>query len=606
MIYCSHPVFDLNTEEGRAEVWQLLNEYQSRSNPYDVILGFIPSSFQNSNGTVGSGYTINGGAPSVVVALDEENMPMAVAHEVGHVYGLGDEYPGGVYNLSANWPPFNYRGLDWERYRTWDREEDITVTATNPKVTPSPYGSGAHIEANLHPYEVGGRGLLQDSGSFMGAATHPLANYWITPEVWQHLFKSLTPVTTAKPLSSHLSVAVRVVEVSGWVTGAGQVNLTLPFGNYSTVEAVPAGYGDYQIRAVDSSEAVLAQTKFTPAFADLSNPPGTLGRGYFNRIIVPFPEGTAKFQVLHEGNILTEEPVSSGVPVVDVTAPEAGQIISGNDTISWNANDPDGDTLYYKVEYTPDGENWIVLGSRITETTLEQGFANLPGGDRVQVKVIASDGVNSAEALSPIFRVMPGAPRVVIGSPLTGASYTASDGVVLQGWSYDAQDDLGRGKTRLDWASSLDGHLGSGDMVCAQLSAGQHVITLTATNSFGLTASERITINVAPQPQDTPQEFPPRSNMPVDKVWTVNFNKTLAPGTVSNSTITVLDAQGDQAPVTVTAGEGGKTAIIQPPKDGYQPGQTYTIHVSKEIKSAAGVPLNRAYKMQFSIAKAGN
>ncbi len=66
--------------------------------------------------------------------------------------------------------------------------------------------------------------------------------------------------------------------------------------------------------------------------------------------------------------------------------------------------------------------------------------------------------------------------------------------VVLTGQAYDPEDrtipDAG-----LAWRSSLDGGLGSGpEIPLRDLTAGKHVITLTATDSAGKTAEATIEI----------------------------------------------------------------------------------------------------------------
>jgi hypothetical protein len=48
----------------------------------------------------------------------------------------------------------------------------------------------------------------------------------------------------------------------------------------------------------------------------------------------------------------------------------------------------------------------------------------------------------------------------------------------------------------LTWSSNLDGALGSGSPLLASLTEGQHILTLTASDSTGHTSSASITITV--------------------------------------------------------------------------------------------------------------
>jgi len=57
------------------------------------------------------------------------------------------------------------------------------------------------------------------------------------------------------------------------------------------------------------------------------------------------------------------------------------------------------------------------------------------------------------------------------------------------------------GDSALSWVSSIDGALGAGQLLEVSLSLGVHTITLTATDSGGLTSTASIQITVV---QPTP------------------------------------------------------------------------------------------------------
>ena len=57
------------------------------------------------------------------------------------------------------------------------------------------------------------------------------------------------------------------------------------------------------------------------------------------------------------------------------------------------------------------------------------------------------------------------------------------------------------GDSALSWVSSIDGALGAGQLLEVSLSLGVHTITLTATDSGGLTSTASIPITVV---QPTP------------------------------------------------------------------------------------------------------
>ena len=70
-------------------------------------------------------------------------------------------------------------------------------------------------------------------------------------------------------------------------------------------------------------------------------------------------------------------------------------------------------------------------------------------------------------------------PAVEILAPLDGTTYLVGDVTVLEGSAYDLEDGILE-ESVLAWTSSLDGGLGTGSIMLASLSPGQHIITLTA------------------------------------------------------------------------------------------------------------------------------
>src|SRR5689334_20707517 len=133
----------------------------------------------------------------------------------------------------------------------------------------------------------------------------------------------------------------------------------------------------------------------------------------------------------------------------------------------------------YSVQYSPDkGQTWFAIGVNVTDTAIKIKTAHLPGGEAGLVRVTASDGFNSAAADSPAtFTVEGHAPEVFIGSPDDGVTITEGQPLVLHAYGTDVEDGpLAEGT--FDWSSSVDGSLGSGDLIIADsLSVGTHDLT---------------------------------------------------------------------------------------------------------------------------------
>ena len=80
--------------------------------------------------------------------------------------------------------------------------------------------------------------------------------------------------------------------------------------------------------------------------------------------------------------------------------------------------------------------------------------------------------------------------------PQDGDFYPSARWVVLRAQAYD-QDDEDLVGDSLVWMSDVDGLLGTGTEVePGAMSTGDHVITLTATDSDGLSSSQSVAISI--------------------------------------------------------------------------------------------------------------
>jgi glucose/arabinose dehydrogenase len=90
------------------------------------------------------------------------------------------------------------------------------------------------------------------------------------------------------------------------------------------------------------------------------------------------------------------------------------------------------------------------------------------------------------------------APTVQITEPAGVITVPERSAVVFKGAATDAEDGALSGAA-LEWTSSLDGPLGTGDSIrITDLSAGNHVVAFTATDSKGLAASATVPVTVTP------------------------------------------------------------------------------------------------------------
>jgi hypothetical protein len=100
------------------------------------------------------------------------------------------------------------------------------------------------------------------------------------------------------------------------------------------------------------------------------------------------------------------------------------------------------------------------------------------------------------------------APTASISAPGAGSSFTAGSSISFAGSGSDLEDGALSGSS-LVWTSSLDGQIGTGTgFSTSSLSVGTHLITLTATDSKGLTGSATRSITVTDPAPPAPNQPP--------------------------------------------------------------------------------------------------
>ncbi len=90
------------------------------------------------------------------------------------------------------------------------------------------------------------------------------------------------------------------------------------------------------------------------------------------------------------------------------------------------------------------------------------------------------------------------APSVFITSPATNSQFMQGYDIPFTGVAYDYEDGNLSG-FKMVWSSNKDGRLGFGtDILIATLTPGNHTITLTATDSLGLSSTSSINVTITP------------------------------------------------------------------------------------------------------------
>ena len=237
---------------------------------------------------------------------------------------------------------------------------------------------------------------------------------------------------------------------------------------------------------------------------------GLMGISFYFFIFDP-PEYT-NFSITWRGTQIAGYTKSENSPSVILTGPSDGQVFTSGDTIdiSWVGSDSDGDDLTYRVYYSTDGgETYGFLSFGTTDTTLSISANELEGSPMARIGVSVSDGLSSSFWETHVFSLPNDAPSVRLETP--SSRFVFDDKAEKQGFIFDAvgrdKEDGNLASEAFSWSSSIDGSLGTGQhlvLVASDLSPGIHIITVTAVDRYGVSATDQTTLII--NPINTPPE----------------------------------------------------------------------------------------------------
>ena len=109
-----------------------------------------------------------------------------------------------------------------------------------------------------------------------------------------------------------------------------------------------------------------------------------------------------------------------------------------------------------------------------------------------------------------------------------------------------------------------------------------------------------------PDPVVSPwEDWPVYTNIPADRAWSITFSEDLDPGTVNTATVFVAsdtDGLTPLADITVTVDmENRDQVLVSPPDDEWEPGETYYLFITEDVRSAIGSILTQGVRMAFTI-----
>lgn len=357
------------------------------------------------------------------------------------------------------------------------------------------------------------------------------APFWVSDYTWRGMFSRInTPNAVgtlvqqeqgaAAQTRAELAAADQVVYLSGSVDPAANSG-SLGHAWVYPADTLSPGIREKLLRdaAPRAAEAALATDAYTLRLRDaagalLDERAITLlnaedADGTTQAFVLTFPAPAApvaRLELTHNGAVLATLEPGGAMPTVSVLSPTGGAQIDDRMTLSWRASDPDAaDRLLFSVQYSPDnGVRWYTvltgLPSRSTDDTVTldlRSLSGLPGSTAGGLlRVAASDGYNTALALSQTITVAPRAPQPYIDTP-GAASIPAGQTVSVSGGATDVQDG-GLSGAALSW--TLNGrNIGvGGQQSLAGLAPGSYTLGLTASNAGGKTATVTRTLTIAP------------------------------------------------------------------------------------------------------------
>jgi hypothetical protein len=314
-----------------------------------------------------SGWDHPGLAPSAYssVCLVENGYYGDIAHEIGHTYGLrlvSEEYnlnpPG---NVVSGYDPG--RGVKIENGLCF-MGAVVAWIKLGDQIPQFKMGTDPH---NYGPYGGG---------------------YWICNDDYEILLGKFKKVGDPEAI------------YMGGIIFENDTTLLTTWSIFSTsVPDVPPGNsGNFQILFLDDMGSVIDQTGLNVSSIYL---PGEFITPF--SFTVEYPSSTRQVQLWLDDNLIVEKNVSLNPPSISDVSPHGGEIFTAGDNclISWTGSDIDGDQLTYDVFYSADGgAHWIPLAFDLNQTTLLWDTSNMAKGSDYLVRVIANDGLNTAEIIS--------------------------------------------------------------------------------------------------------------------------------------------------------------------------------------------------------------
>lgn len=287
------------------------------------------------------------------------------------------------------------------------------------------------------------RGYNESDYDFMGYCN--AGSRWVSLYTYRALASLWYSAMFLPDTSPHAASAYPAENATEFLVGSGLVSpthLEIQDGFYhlslETIAESDPTTGPYSVELLDGTGQVLFSRKFSPV-EDSNNDPISSGAFFLS---LPWQENTQTLVFKFQGFEIGRVEASSHAPTIAVIEPSRQPTEDGDLTVRWEASDADGDALQYMLEYSRDGgSTWSTLAPNLLTTEFTIDPAVLPGSEEALFRIAATDGFNTAFAVSSVqLSIANKAPLVHIDGGVDNPSLQQGEPVTLLGMGTDLED----------------------------------------------------------------------------------------------------------------------------------------------------------------------
>jgi hypothetical protein len=439
----------------------------------DYTIGVVPQGYLDWDfwpiyNKSNNGASIPASRRDVLIVYDPVGAGAYTAHEIGH-HGLGriegyDEYPPNGFQIET--PTYNV-------------SQETVHRIKDPEASREAYGYYYDIMGNL-----------------------PTHNNWPSAVSWDTLVSFYAEQTQSLTSLSSFKLALPVAPepvhiqpgylLAGIVTKTGEVTLDTPVWIDSLGFDFPTAEGsEFFIRTYDDTNTLISEI---PVYVDFFGGDASA----FSVGVPGSPYSLSKIEMVYRGEIIWENNASSNPPTVSLTSP--GGFAVGDTTITWAAQDPDGDHLTSYLSYSADnGNTWRTVSGAESGTSYMLDFDKLPGCTSCLLRVTVSDGWYTTIATSnQAFSVADKTPFVYLDHPLDPEG---NPGDTINAYAYDLEDGE-LDSSLITWETEALGRMSTGETLdLTGWPAGDLGFTVSIQDSAGNIGQEHIDTQGMQQPE---------------------------------------------------------------------------------------------------------